>query len=132
MLFTDRKREEGMETPWGPAQQSTDLGCGVLSIITASHGGLYIPKEAAKLIPKRVRDSFGEAGSGTNDGGIWAEEDCEMTIAIAFLFDHLDQHALVLEWNEGVTSKEHWTSRATQTATEFPRYRPALGFLKKS
>ena len=121
-----------MDTPWGLAQQVADLGGGVLSISTASHGGLFIPKTAAKPIPKRVSDTFCEADRKTKDASVWAEEDCEMTIAIALLFDHLDSHALASEFSERAASKEFWTSRAARTASEFARYRPALEFLKST
>jgi hypothetical protein len=126
------ERTKAMETPWGTAQHVRDLGGGVLSISTGSHGGLFIPKTAARLIPKRVRDAFVENGQGTRDGGIWAEEDLEMAVAIAFLFDHLDNHALVSEFSERVADREYWVRRTTQIANDYPRYRPALKFLKSA
>ena len=126
------ERTKPMDTPWGPANHVTDLGGGVLSICTSSHGGLFIPKTAARLIPKKVRDTFVENGRGTRDGGIWAEEDVEMAVAITFLFDHLDNHTLVREFSERVASREYWISRTTQIANDYPEYGPALKFLKSA
>ena len=130
MLLPDRKKS--MDTPWGPANHVKDLGGGVLSICTGSHGGLFIPKTTARLIPKKVRDTFRETGRGTKNGGIWAEEDLEMAIAITFLFDHLDNHTLVSEFSERVAGREYWVKRTTQIANEYPKYGPTLIFLKNT
>ena len=127
-----QERKETMDTPWGPADHIMDLGGGILSICTSSHGGLFIPKTAARLIPKRVRDAFVENGQKTGDGGIWAEEDLEMAIAITFLFDHLDNHTLASEFSERAADRDYWVGRTTQIAKDYPEYRPALKFLKNA
>ena len=121
-----------LNTPWGPAENGyTDIGSGVLSISTSSHGGLFIPKEAAKLIPKKVRDTFIEGSRKRRDGGVWAEEDLEMAIAIAFLFDHLDKYALGMEFNERLVDKDYWKTRAAHIATVYPRYQSVLNHISK-
>jgi hypothetical protein len=59
----------------------------------------------------------------------WAEEDCEMTIAIAFLFDHLDPWKLEMEFSEKQTHRSFWTARAREIAERFPDYKAALKHL---
>ena len=79
--------KQALRHPLGRGETtSTDMGNGILSVSTSSHGGLMIPKEMAKHIPQAVRESF----LNQSRQATWAGEDCEMTIAIAFLFDHLD------------------------------------------
>ena len=126
------QEEKAIDTPWGPSDHAQDLGGGVLSITTSSHGGLLIPKAMLQHIPKAVRETFYDANRKTRDGGIWAEEDIEMVIAIAFLFDHLDRYALTFEFNERIANKEYWTERATRIANNYERYAPALEHLKNA
>ena len=89
-MFYDTEARPALDTPWGEAHNATDLGGGILSVSTSSHGGLMIPKDMAKHIPKAVRDKF----LNKSRQATWAEEDCEMPLAIAFLFDQLDPYRL--------------------------------------
>lgn len=75
------QRLEQIQTPWGPAQDVTDIGAGILRVDTASHGGYYVPPTLNALIPASWRAaSFNGRGM---DG--WYEEDCDWSmVALAF------------------------------------------------
>ena len=123
----DLAPKQALNTPWGDADNVTDMGNGILSVSTPSHGGLMVPKDMAKHIPQAVRSSF----MNKDKKAVWAEEDCEMTIAIAFLFDHLDPWKLEMEFSEKQTHQAFWTARAREIAERFPDYKAALKHLPK-
>ena len=101
------------------------MGNGILSVSTSSHGGLMIPKERPSTSPRPSASSF----MSKDRKATWAEEDCEMTIAIAFLFDHLDPWKLEMEFSEKQTHRSFWTARAREIAERFPDYKAALKHL---
>lgn len=63
-----------MKTPWGTAQQVTEVAPGVLSVSCASHGGIKLDRKRNAMIHPRWRRAGG-----------WYEEDCEWSIAVASL-----------------------------------------------
>lgn len=66
--------ESGPQTPWGPAQHSTEYGDGIIKYGTAGHGGIKVPDELNQKIPSALR---------VKDG--WYEEDCDWAIvAVSF------------------------------------------------
>ena len=65
-------------SPWGGVQSATVLAPGVTLIETASHGGLHLAGRAFEAIPRDVGATF-------INGPSWAEEDCELAIALAIL-----------------------------------------------
>ena len=65
-------------SPWGGVQSATVLAPGVTLIETASHGGLHLAGPALDAIPRAVGATF-------INGPSWAEEDCELAIALAIL-----------------------------------------------
>ena len=69
---------QGDQTPWGPAQACDKIGCNVWIVETASHGGVRMAGTAADAIPAAVAQTF-------INGREWAEEDCELPIALMFL-----------------------------------------------
>ena len=75
-----------LDTPWGPAQTITELAPGVRIVTTASHGGLQIEEPQWLELPAAVRRTFTRLHSKG-----WAEEDCEMAIALVLL--GLAEHA---------------------------------------
>ena len=95
---------EGMSTPWGPAQEISELAHGIWSVRTARHGGLCLSEERWQSLPEDVRATFYEAG--------WAEEDCEEVIVLA-LFGMGDEYR----------------DSAIKVAQTFETYRPALEHL---
>ena len=69
---------QGDQTPWGPAQDCEEIGARAWIVETASHGGVRMVGKAANAIPAAVGRTF-------INGPEWAEEDCELPIALAFL-----------------------------------------------
>ena len=65
-------------SPWGGVQSATVLAPGATLIETASHGGLHLAGRALEAIPRAVGATF-------INGPSWAEEDCELAIALAIL-----------------------------------------------
>lgn len=80
----------GMNTPWGRADSCKNIGLGILSVTTSSHGGYFVPKELLCLVSKEHRD-WAKKWSGSEQ---WYEEDC-CWAAVAVSFPHLfPSHAL--------------------------------------
>ena len=101
----------------GYAQESHHIGGGFLVIATAGHGGLYIPEEMQAHLPAEVREvSLWLAGK-------WAEEDCDMTIAITFLWDWLDIDALSSYFiNERASHWELWYESSQKIVSGLENY----------
>ena len=114
-----KKIREGSRTPWGTADNVTKMGADIYSVGTPSHGGIYIGAESRKTLPATVRQTF-------INGGSWAEEDCEMVIALVLLDakDRIDRSTLWLPIDE-------MREAALQTARHFDSYHPAIPHLEK-
>ena len=65
------------DTPWGEPDTVEPLAPGVVRVHTPGHGGLRIEPEQWRGMPPEVRATFMDPG--------WAEEDCEMPIAMVLL-----------------------------------------------
>jgi hypothetical protein len=63
----------GAPSPWGPIQTVTPLGPDVVTVTTASHGGLRISPAALERLPEPIRET---AFSGNG----WFEEDCDWAL----------------------------------------------------
>jgi hypothetical protein len=61
-----------VQTPWGKADSYTNLGQGVFSVSTASHGGIFVPESMLHNIPAERR-AWAAHWSGSEQ---WYEEDC--------------------------------------------------------
>ena len=83
-------------TPWGAAQTSKTIAEGIVSYMTASHGGILISDQRRESMPDHLRSI------PTFAGGNWYEEDCDWAIvALAFpVHFPKDQDAAksTLEW----------------------------------
>ena len=95
-----------IHTSWGHPQETLELAEGVWRVSTASHGGLKLSRERWEELPDVVRDSFITA--------TFAEEDCEEPIAMT-----------LLKLGNGRDLE-----LALQVARSFPRYAPALSYLR--
>lgn len=62
-------------SPWGIVQYQEQIDSLMVSVSTASHGGVKVMPKFNKLIPQELR----------NQGG-WYEEDCEYSIPFYFLY----------------------------------------------
>jgi len=69
-----------MNTPWGHAQHTQNIGMGIIRVDTAGHGGYYVPPETLKLMPRAALKTF--AGRG------WYEEDSDWAL-VCLSFPHL-------------------------------------------
>lgn len=76
-----------MNSPWGKIQHVTVLNESIAACSTAGHGGIKVYRSLNKLIPKPLRSPWGVETNRYTTG--WYEEDCECTIPLYFLFDHL-------------------------------------------
>ena len=70
---------QSVDTPWGQVQQAHRMMCGVVSVSTASHGGLHLSDERWNQLPPDVRDTMLHHH--------FAEEDMEALIVMCLL-DH--------------------------------------------
>lgn len=65
-------------SPWGAVQHITQIAEGIVSVSTASHGGIKVSDERLALMPENMR-------STTYSGGGWFEEDCDWClVAVTF------------------------------------------------
>lgn len=70
-----------LETPWGPAEHTKDIGGGILRVDTPSHGGYFVPPALNVLVPSIWRESSfnKQAMNG------WYEEGCDwFMVALTF------------------------------------------------
>ena len=90
-----------MQTPWGLADDVSDLGAGIELVSTPSHGGIRLTGEARSAIPADVADAM--LTPATPDV-LWAEEDCEVAIVLTVLGFRVDdakaRMALAEDWHE--------------------------------
>jgi hypothetical protein len=63
----------GASSPWGPVQTVEALGPDVVSVTTASHGGLRLSPSALTRLPEALRET-GHSAKG------WFEEDCDWAL----------------------------------------------------
>lgn len=72
------KSKQLKDTPWGPAQEVTEIAPGITFYSTASHGGFYLSLERNAKVPKKVQQqTFLQQGLAG-----WYEEDCDAEIVI--------------------------------------------------
>ena len=114
------------DTPWGTADNVKSIGPDVFSVTTPGHGGLYITGKAFRAIPKKVAETF-------MNGGHWAEEDCEMPIAMTILLPFMDMDELQHKFPVFMEGNEHGRKRIFEIARgiceRHERYQPCLKFL---
>lgn len=67
-----------MNSPWGHVHQSEVIAPGLVSVSTASHGGLCLSEERWASLKKAFPDFHGYAGDG------FLEEDCDWAIAAIY------------------------------------------------
>ena len=101
-------------TPWGASQGEEHIADGVTAYTTASHGGLRIEGPAFERLPATFKEvMFLKPNEDIKLA--WAEEDCDMPIALTLLGIHLP-------W----TPLEKERRLAIQICKAFDKYRPVL------
>ncbi len=72
-MFYSFPPNPGASSPWGPIQTVAPLGPEVVSVTTASHGGLRLSLTALMRLPEPIRQTaFSQGG--------WFEEDCDWAL----------------------------------------------------
>lgn len=72
-MSTSFPPHRGSCSPWGPIQTVEALGPDVVSVITASHGGLRLSPAALARLPEAIRETAHSAHG-------WFEEDCDWAL----------------------------------------------------
>ena len=112
--------KQGDRTPWGTAETVTQLADEVWIVETPNHGGLRLDGRARTALPGYVRHTF-------INGGAWAEEDLEMTIALAFLATAgVVADDKLTKVFEDVASTQTLVASALRIAENYERYQPAV------
>lgn len=71
----------GGQSPWGTIQHIKDIGNDCVFVDTPSHGGVFVPDEKLKGIPRRMRE-YSARWSGSQN---WYEEDECAAIPLYYL-----------------------------------------------
>ena len=103
----------GSSSPWGPIQTVEPLGPDVVSVTTASHGGLRLSLTALARLPDAIQRT---AYSG--DG--WFEEDCDW--ALPYLALGLDAHE-----RNAARGAEVWAAAVRTVQRYHPQHLGLLG-----
>ena len=122
---------EGTPTPWGPVQTYDGLGAGVYVVDGEGHGGLYVPAKILKTIPPAVRQTVLKE-YGWPEG--WAEEDCHLPIAMAFVYPHLDpnrvERTFPAQSRSGKDPIAFWQDLALKVAQEYDSLKDCVPYLE--
>lgn len=79
--MTTTRQAFTIQTPWGVADHYENLGQGIFTVFTPSHGGIFVPYEMLHCIPEEQRKEAAK-WSGSEQ---WYEEDCCWAfVAVAF------------------------------------------------
>ena len=73
-----------MFTPWGIADYTENIGKGIISVATPSHGGIFVPDHLLHHIPAKLQQWAKKWSRSTN----WYEKDCCWS-AVALTFPEL-------------------------------------------
>ena len=104
MTRTCTPPREGHHSPWGPIETAEDVAEGIVSVHTASHGGIWLSPDRLALMDhsERTRDA-------------WYEEDCEAAFPLQRFRDEVTHHypadalnrliALIMAYSQGRFAK---------------------------
>ena len=102
-----------MNTPWGCADKVEQIGGGLVSVQTPSHGGIFVPLDSYRKMPVALQCNI-------YGGRTWFEEDIEWAlVALAFpqYFDARSMHYAVGAF-EHYAGKAPYASAAEWLATD--------------
>ena len=112
-------------SPWGEIDNVEDMGPGIVGVCTPGHGGVRLDPPASGRLPAAVKRTF-------MNGGNWAEEDLEMTIALALLLPTNGEQIKLHMPIAGRTNEDGenaLVASARQICQTYERYRPCLKHL---
>jgi len=89
-------------SPWGGIQHADELGPGVWSVSTSSHGGIHLSDQRLALIPDYMRGD-----------GSWFEEDCDWAVVATVFPDLFTPEALAA----AADTFRHWRPDAYEQFT---------------
>lgn len=73
-------------TPWGTADEVTQIVDGIYWVETPGHGGFYLSEEMNSQVPNSLKQqTFRELGTTG-----WYEEDCDWAIVVSVFPEHFD------------------------------------------
>lgn len=100
----------GMNTPWGKADYVNTIIDGIVSVATASHGGLKLSDERQAVVPSYMQRLAG-----------WYEEDCEWAIPFVVfekeIMESADESA-----KRAIREGEHKRAFSTWNPVAYERY----------
>lgn len=64
-------------SPWGRVQHATKIADGIYSVSTAGHGGIWLSRERAAIIPDYI-----SAATFGGSGPTWFEEDSDWALTV--------------------------------------------------
>lgn len=79
-----RTPKSGHYSPWGAIQHATEIAPGIVSVSTASHGGIWLSPERYARVPASL-----QAVARQYADAPWFEEDCDVTIVGAIFAEDL-------------------------------------------
>ena len=83
-----------MYTPWGESDSQEVLAEGIISYVTPSHGGIWLPSERQASLPKGI-DNF------THDLRWW-EEDCDWSVPYVYFAKDIKEHGHAYRFEENL------------------------------
>lgn len=75
-------------TPWGPVQHQKQLAPGIVMVITAGHGGIWLSPERQAQLPAWALG----IPSDYCPKPTWWEEDCESLVVAYVFFEEIGHH----------------------------------------
>ena len=89
-------------TPWGPSQTVDEVGCGIVWVTTAGHGGIFVPAMLLHGLPDCLRNFKTWTGSPN-----WFEEDCDAIVPM-LMFPELFEAKQVQYALEAVKNQKYY------------------------
>lgn len=71
-------------TPWGPANETSKIAEGIISVSTSSHGGIHLDRKRQAKVTRMIPDFKPFAGAP------WYEEDCDWAVVAVVFPEHFD------------------------------------------
>jgi hypothetical protein len=113
-----RQIKVGDPSPWGTVQDVENLGDGLQFVSTASHGGVWVPSERVRDMPRELKliATYVERSVGfvAGVGGRWYEEDCDYSLVV-LSFPELFQESMIagayraaVHWHQAIV--EPWAA----------------------
>ncbi len=94
------------QTPWGQADQVTELAEGIISYCTPSHGGIWLSASRRKVVEAVIPNVKNFLG-----GLEWWEEDCDWSIPYVLFGDDILNHGIAYKYHENLETAKQILAR---------------------